>query len=123
MLVTGTVADRFNRKKVAVIAIGGEVACGIALAGYALTDPTEVWPLFVIAFVYGIAAAFLAPATRPMPPMVAPDGRHSEGGRDVLGHVDRRHHPRAGAVRLAVRVGPGGRLRRVDGADHRSPAS
>ncbi|MCY7299524.1 MAG: MFS transporter [Ilumatobacteraceae bacterium] len=74
VLVTGTVADRFNRKHVAVIAIGGEVACGIALTWYATTDPTDVRPLFFIAFAYGVARAFLAPATRPMPSMVAPDG-------------------------------------------------
>ncbi|MEY4173618.1 MAG: hypothetical protein RI900_783, partial [Actinomycetota bacterium] len=37
-------------------------------------EPTEVWPLFVIAFLYGIARAFMAPATRTMPPMVAPEG-------------------------------------------------
>ena len=74
VLVTGTVADRFDRKRVAIIAIGGEVACGIALTWYATTDPTEVRPLFFIAFAYGISRAFLAPATRPMPPMVAPDG-------------------------------------------------
>ncbi len=74
VLVTGTVADRFDRKKIALVAIGGEVLCGIALLIYATSSPTEVWPLFVIAFFYGIARAFLAPATRPMPAMVAPEG-------------------------------------------------
>lgn len=74
VLVTGTVADRFNRKVVALFAIGGEIVSSVALLFYALTDPTEVWPLFVIAFGYGIARAFLAPATRAMPPMVAPEG-------------------------------------------------
>ncbi len=74
VLVTGTVADRFDRKKVALFAIGGEVLCSLLLFWYATTDPTEVWPLFVIAFFYGVSRAFLAPATRPMPPMVAPEG-------------------------------------------------
>jgi MFS family permease len=74
VLVTGTVADRFNRKHVALFAISGEVLTSIALMIYALSDPTEVWPLFIIAFMYGIARAFVAPATRTMPPMVAPDG-------------------------------------------------
>ncbi len=74
VLVTGTVADRFNRKVVALFAIAGEMGSSVALLLYALSDPTEVWPLFVIAFVYGVARAFLAPATRTMPPMVAPDG-------------------------------------------------
>ncbi|MDO8363340.1 MAG: MFS transporter [Actinomycetota bacterium] len=74
VLVTGSVADRFDRKRIALYAIAGEVVCSVALMLYAFTDPTEVWPLFVIAFVYGIARAFLAPATRPMPAMVAPEG-------------------------------------------------
>jgi len=74
VLVTGTVADRFNRKVVALFAIGGEAVSSVALLLYALTDPTEVWPLFVIAFFFGTSRAFLAPATRAMPPMVAPDG-------------------------------------------------
>ncbi|MEN9646911.1 MAG: hypothetical protein RL238_3580, partial [Actinomycetota bacterium] len=55
VLVTGTVADRFNRKKVALFAITGEVLTSIALLVFALSDPTEVWPLFIIAFLYGIA--------------------------------------------------------------------
>ncbi|MEY2754451.1 MAG: hypothetical protein RJB65_809 [Actinomycetota bacterium] len=74
VLVTGTVADRFDRKKVAIIAIAGEVLTSVALLLYALSDPTEVWPLFVIAVCYGVARAFIAPATRAMPPMIAPAG-------------------------------------------------
>ncbi len=74
VLVTGTVADRFDRKKIALFAIIGEVLCAIALLAYATTDPTEVWPLFVIAFFYGVSRAFLAPSIRPMPAMVAPEG-------------------------------------------------
>ncbi len=74
VLVTGTVADRFNRKRVAMIAICGEVLTSIALVLFAMSEPTEVWPLFVIAFLYGIARSFMAPAMRTMPPMVAPDG-------------------------------------------------
>jgi nitrate/nitrite transporter NarK len=70
----GSVADRMDRKKIALFGIAGEVICSVALLLYALTTPTEVWPLFVIAFGYGVARAFLAPATRPMPAMVAPEG-------------------------------------------------
>ncbi|TPW10113.1 MAG: permease, partial [Acidimicrobiaceae bacterium] len=74
VLVTGSVADRFDRKVVALIAVGGEVLCSAALMAYAATEPTSVAPLFVIAFGYGIARAFQAPAVRAMPPMVAPEG-------------------------------------------------
>lgn len=74
VLVTGSVADRINRKKVAMVAVASELLCSLALMLYALSDPTEVWPLFIIAFGYGIGRAFQAPALRAMPPMVAPEG-------------------------------------------------
>lgn len=74
VLVTGTVADRFDRRVVAAIAIAIEFACAIFLGIFALADPTSVWPLFVVAVVFGAARAFAAPATRSLPPMVAPDG-------------------------------------------------
>lgn len=74
VLVTGSVADRFNRKVVASIAIAVEFACAVFLGFFALSDPTSVWPLFVVAVVFGGARAFAAPATRSLPPMVAPTG-------------------------------------------------
>lgn len=74
VLVTGTIADRLDRRRIAMVAITGEVLCSLALMVYALSEPTSVYPLFAIAFFYGISRAFVAPATRTMPPMVAPDG-------------------------------------------------
>jgi MFS family permease len=74
VLVSGSVADRFNRKHVAALALVGEMLCAIALVVYSLSDPTAVWPFFVIAVAFGISRAFLSPATRAMYPMVAPDG-------------------------------------------------
>jgi MFS family permease len=74
VLVSGSVADRFNRKHVAALALAGEMLCAIALVVYSLSKPTAVWPFFVIAVAFGISRAFLSPATRAMYPMVAPDG-------------------------------------------------
>ena len=74
VLVSGSVADRFNRKHVAALALTGEMLCAIALVVYSLSGPTAVWPFFVIAVVFGTSRAFLAPATRAMYPMVAPEG-------------------------------------------------
>lgn len=74
VLVTGSVADRFNRRVVALCAVGLELASSVALLVYTLSGPTSLWPFFVIAFGYGIGRAFQAPAMRAMPPMVAPDG-------------------------------------------------
>ncbi|MBI5090362.1 MAG: MFS transporter [Actinobacteria bacterium] len=74
VLVTGSVADRFNRRVVALWAVGFELLSSVALLLYAASDPTSVFPLFLISFGYGVARAFQAPAMRSMPPMVAPDG-------------------------------------------------
>ena len=74
VLVTGSVADHFKRKTIALITVGAEVFTSAGLMVYALSKPTSVIPLFMIAFTFGIARAFQAPAMRSMPPMVAPEG-------------------------------------------------
>jgi hypothetical protein len=74
VLVSGSVADHFKRKSVALVTVGAEVFTSAALMLYALSQPTSVKPLFLIAFAFGVARAFQAPAMRSMPPMVAPDG-------------------------------------------------
>jgi MFS family permease len=53
--------------------VGAEVFTSAGLMLYAFTKPTSVIPLFGIAFCFGIARAFQAPAMRSMPPMVAPE--------------------------------------------------
>lgn len=74
VLVTGAVADRFDRRRVALCAIVGELICTGLFVWYATTEPTAVGPLFAIAAAFGTARAFAAPAMRAMPPMVAPEG-------------------------------------------------
>jgi MFS family permease len=74
VLVTGSVADHFNRKNIALVTVGAEVVTSAALMFYAMGRPTSVLPLFGIAFAFGVARAFQAPAMRSMPPMVAPEG-------------------------------------------------
>ena len=74
VLVTGMVADRFQRKKVAMIGMAGELTSALALMFYARTHPTAVAPIFFITFLYGVSRAFIAPAARSIWPMVAPPG-------------------------------------------------
>ncbi|MDP4703082.1 MAG: MFS transporter, partial [Ilumatobacteraceae bacterium] len=62
VLVTGMVADRFQRKKVAMLGIVGELVSALALMFYARTNPTAVAPIFFITFLYGVSRAFIAPA-------------------------------------------------------------
>ena len=74
VLVTGTVADRLNRKKVSLFAQSGELLCSLLLTWYALGDPTSATPIYVIAVLFGASRAFLAPALRPIAAMIAPEG-------------------------------------------------
>ncbi len=72
VLVAGYVADRFNRRVVASFALAMEVFCAGALFLYARHDQTSVGPIFLIALGFGIARAFMAPALRAIPPLLAP---------------------------------------------------
>lgn len=74
VLVTGTVADRFNRRNVSMIAQSGEMLCSILLTLYALTNPTSTVPIFGIVVLFGVFRGFLAPAMRPIAAMIAPTG-------------------------------------------------
>jgi MFS family permease len=74
VLVSGMVADRFDRRRVASLALTAHVACTVTLTLYAASDPTAVWPLYLIALGLGTADAMIHPAVRSMPPTVAPPG-------------------------------------------------
>lgn len=74
VLVTGSVADRFDRRIVAAVTTFIDMLCVIALGVFSLFGMTSVWPLFLVAFIFGSARAFAGPATRSIPPMVAPRG-------------------------------------------------
>ncbi|MFM9225951.1 MAG: MFS transporter [Actinomycetota bacterium] len=74
VLVTGTVADRLNRKRVSLTAQAGEMLCSILLMLYSLTDPTSAAPIFAVGVLFGACRAFLAPALRPIAAMIAPEG-------------------------------------------------
>ena len=72
VLVAGSVADRFDRRKVGAIAFAAEVGVAVLLAVYAAGRPTAVWPAYLLAAAYGTARGFASPATRALPPMVVP---------------------------------------------------
>lgn len=74
VLITGTVADRFNRRIVSMLAQAGEMLCSLLLMLYALTDPTSTLPMFAIVVLFGVFRGFLAPAMRPIAAMIAPEG-------------------------------------------------
>jgi MFS family permease len=67
VLVTGTVADRVDRRRLAAIALSIEALTVAALAVYAGTNPTSTLPIFLLVVGFGTARAFATPATRSLP--------------------------------------------------------
>lgn len=78
VLVTGSVADRYDRRRIGALALAGEALCAVALALYAAGSGTAIWPIFIIVIAFGVARGFAAPALRSIPPMVAPEGKLSQ---------------------------------------------
>jgi MFS family permease len=72
VLVTGLVADRFNRRLIIAICSGVELLCALALVTYTALGPTEVWPVFLILVCIGTARAFANPAASSLAPNVVP---------------------------------------------------
>ena len=74
VLVTGSVADRLDRRRVTAVAVLGQAAVAGGLAWYASTEPTAVGPIFGLVFCSGVTSAFAAPAARSLPAdVVAPE--------------------------------------------------
>jgi MFS family permease len=107
LVVTGTIADRRSRKRVASAAMVGQAATCAAMALYVATEPTAVGPIFAIAFAFGVARAFASPSTRALIADVA-------GPTGLPWLVPRR----SAATQAAFIVGPvlGGTLYAVDPA-------
>ena len=73
--LTGSAADRFDRRRVAAIALGVEVLTSVAVLRLrGDRSRRRPCPLFAIAAVFGTARAFAAPSFRSLPPLLAPDG-------------------------------------------------
>jgi len=78
VLVTGTVADRYNRRVVMSLAVALEACCVAALAVFWIAHAGKVgqhgivWPVFVILTVFGIARAFLTPAVQSLAANLVP---------------------------------------------------
>jgi len=64
VLVTGTVADRYNRRRIMATCLAVEALCALTLL-YLLTrsgsDTAPVWPVFLVLLVFGTARAFMGP--------------------------------------------------------------
>jgi MFS family permease len=72
VLVSGWVADRFDRRRVTALFLLARTACAVGFAIYSVVEPGTVWQLFALAFVLGAADAMIAPSRRSIAPLLAP---------------------------------------------------
>jgi MFS family permease len=71
VLVSGWVADRFDRRRVTAVFLFGRALSAGALVLYSALGVTTMWQLYAIAFAFGAADAMLSPARRAIPPLIA----------------------------------------------------
>ncbi len=72
VLVTGLVADTFNRRLIMGLCLGLEAMCAVGFMVFTWSNPTVIWPVFGILVVLGIARAFLNPASDALAPNLLP---------------------------------------------------
>jgi MFS family permease len=72
VLVTGSVADHFDRRRVAAVSLVAEAAAIAGLLAYVSTNPTAVGPIFALTALHGAARAFGDPAARALPADIVP---------------------------------------------------
>src|SRR4051794_14352827 len=65
-LYAGHIADRHDRKRLSLLAIGVPTLAALVLLGYTLRPEVltggRVWPIYAVVFVSGVARSFLQPA-------------------------------------------------------------
>ena len=71
---TGTLADRFDRRKVFAAGVLIDVAATIGFLLYAMTDPTSATPMLFFVALKGSGRAVSMPASRALPIDLAPEG-------------------------------------------------
>ncbi|MCX8999257.1 MFS transporter [Rhizobiaceae bacterium BDR2-2] len=72
ILVTGTVADRYNRRLIVALCLGLASACAAALFVLTVTGSFSPWPVFAILVVFGVERAFMGPAVQSLGPNLVP---------------------------------------------------
>src|SRR3954454_993235 len=71
-LVTGSTADRVDRRWIARASVALELGCAVALALFAWTQTTTLAILYAVAALLGVARAFAGPALGALAPNLVP---------------------------------------------------
>ncbi len=70
VLLTGHAADRFDRRRIAILSLLVQAAASVALLAFAMDPGAGVWPIYALVFVLGAARAFSAPALSALLPNI-----------------------------------------------------
>lgn len=73
ILVTGSVADRYNRRAIVAACLLLAALCTAALLFLTVTHSFSPWPVFAILVVFGIERAFMGPAVQSLAPNLVPE--------------------------------------------------
>jgi MFS family permease len=68
VLVTGLVADRFNRRMVLILCLLLELLAAVGFVAFTLSKSTDITPIFGLLVLLGIARAFFNPASDALSP-------------------------------------------------------
>ncbi|MDQ0472918.1 MFS transporter [Labrys wisconsinensis] len=72
VLVTGAVADRFNRRLVMTLCLVGEALCALGLVLFTATGQHDVILVFALLVLLGVLRAFFGPAQQSLLPNLVP---------------------------------------------------
>ena len=64
VFVSGSIVDRFDRKKIVLLAMTCELLCSLFLVWYSTTRPVSAVPLFACGLIFGTCRSFWSPAMR-----------------------------------------------------------
>lgn len=79
VLVTGQVADRYNRRRIMAACMTVQALCAATLLMLFHQGLGAIWPVYAVLCVFGIARAFMGPAVQSLlanllPPVALPNG-------------------------------------------------
>ena len=78
MLIGGAVTDRVSLRKIMILTAGARSLLVAALAAFIWIHHVEVWQIYVLSFLFGVADAFAAPAAQTL---LAPTTRRARPTR------------------------------------------
>jgi MFS family permease len=71
-LIAGHVTDRYNRRVILVLTLALQLLSAVLLLGLTAAGIRNVWPVYGVLFLFGVARAFSGPASQALLPNLVP---------------------------------------------------